>query len=145
MPDITLSIPAIVMAVLAQFFLGLIWYGIAFRHAWMRIVKYDPQKRPDNRALAGKMGLMLLGNVLMAWVMAHNIAAWSPLSWGQDDSGPSALVRAALAAFFSWLGFVVPLLLNSVAWGKKSWPLFAIHASYYLVAMFLTAAILTHL
>lgn len=145
MPDITLSIPAIVMAVIAQFFLGLVWYGIAFRQLWTRIAKYDPDKRPDNGPLFGKMGLMVLGNFLMTWVMAHNIAAWDPVSWGLEDNGLSALTRAALAGGFSWLGFVVPLLLNSVAWGKGSWLLFAIHGGYYLVAMFFTAAILTHL
>jgi Protein of unknown function (DUF1761) len=49
-----------------------------------------------------------------------------------------------MAAFYTWLGFFVPVLLSGVAWEKKSWKLFSINAAYHLLALFLVASILTH-
>lgn len=46
------------------------------------------------------------------------------------------------AAFFTWIGFFVPLLLAGVAWENKSWKLFGINAAYYFTALLAAGMIL---
>jgi Protein of unknown function (DUF1761) len=40
---------------------------------------------------------------------------------------------------------MVPILLNGVAWEKRSWTLFAINGGYYLLSLFVAALIITHM
>jgi hypothetical protein len=49
---------------------------------------------------------------------------------------------AGSAAFFTWLGFYLPVDLNRVAWEMKSWKLFFINTGYHLVALVVAAFIL---
>jgi hypothetical protein len=46
------------------------------------------------------------------------------------------------SAFFTWIGFYVPLLLSGVAWENKSWKLFGINAGYYFTALLAAGMIL---
>jgi hypothetical protein len=43
---------------------------------------------------------------------------------------------------FTWLGFVVPVLLNGVAFERKSWKVFGIAAGYQFVSMQVIAMVL---
>ena len=36
--------------------------------------------------MAKEMIFMVLGNFLFAWVFAHNMAAWNPVTWGLPPS-----------------------------------------------------------
>jgi len=99
------------------------------------------QKPPAGAMMKG-MIIMIIGNFLMAYVFAHNIAVWNPVTWGQAASDMSPVANAFTAAIFTWLGFFVPQDLNRVAWEMKSWKLFLINTSYHLLALFVVALIL---
>ncbi|MEJ0033353.1 MAG: hypothetical protein WDO15_24790 [Bacteroidota bacterium] len=58
----------------------------------------------------------LIGNFLMAYVFAHNNAAWSFVPDMKDASAGQTIMMAAV---FTWLGFYVPTDLNTVAWGEQ--------------------------
>ena len=144
MPDISVSLPAIVFAVLNQFLWALVWYGIFVRKIYAAEMNINPDNRPENRQLAKSMLIMLGGNFLMATVLAVNIAVWDPVSWGFEAQSRSSLTLAAKAAFFIWLGFVLPVMLAAVAWSGRTWRYVLINAVYYLVGLFFMAATLTH-
>lgn len=144
MPDIQISYLTIAIAVAVNFFFGFIWYTVLFKRPWAVEMGFDPDEKPESTGMFRGMALNILGNFLLAYVLAHNIAVWNPVTWGLADSGASALSYAGMAAFFTWLGFFVPVLINTVAWEKKSWKLFAINGVYHLLALFLVAVILTH-
>ena len=44
--------------------------------------------------------------------------------------------------FLSWLGFIAPVTLGSVLWEGKSWRLWFLMNSYYLVALLVMGSIL---
>lgn len=145
MPDIQIDMMTVGIAVVANFILGFVWYTLLFRRSWALEMGFDPDEKPEMSGMYRGMALNVLGNFLLAWVFAHNIAVWSPETWGLAPSGISALTHAAAAAFFTWLGFFVPMMLTAVAWEKHSWKLFGINASYHLLALLIVAVILTHL
>ncbi|MBK9981824.1 MAG: DUF1761 domain-containing protein [Saprospiraceae bacterium] len=63
----------------------------------------------------------------------------SQIDW---HSHPRTMKLAGQAAFFTWLGFFLPLDLNTEAWEMKSWKLFFINTSYYLLSLIIVAFIL---
>lgn len=142
MPDIQISYLAIALAVFANFILGFVWYTFLFKRAWAIEMGFDPDMEPEKGEMQKGMLLTILGNIFMVWVLAHTIAVWNPVTWGLAPNEYSDACRALLTAFFSWLGFSVPLLLSGVAWGRQSWKLFSINAAYYLLAMAVVAMIL---
>jgi hypothetical protein len=50
-----------------------------------------------------------------------------------------------MAAIFTWLGFFVPVDINTVAWEMKSWKLFFINTGYHLLSLIVVAMILAHM
>jgi hypothetical protein len=66
------------------------------------------------------MAMNAIGNFFLSYVLASNNAAWSYVP------GISSMPTAGVimnSAFFTWLGFFLPVDLNTVAWERKSWKL----------------------
>ena len=143
MPNIEINYVAILIAVVANFILGFLWYTPLFGKAWGKEMGFDMTKKPPQGALIKGMVIMIIGNFLMAYVLAHNIAVWNPVTWGLPASTESPMGMAFAAAFFTWLGFFLPLDLNTIAWEMKSWKLFFINTSYHLLALIVVSLILT--
>jgi hypothetical protein len=145
MENIHVSIVAILITVVANFVFGFIWYTPLFGKVWAKEMKMSTdEKVPASEFIKG-LSFMVIGNFLMAWVFAHNIAAWNPLSWGQPASAMSPMANVTSAALFTWLGFYFPGDLSSMAWERRSFKLFAINTSYHLLSLFIAAAILVNM
>lgn len=138
--EIQINYLAIVVAVVANFFLGFIWYTPLFGKAWAKEMGYDTSIKPTGGDMAKGMTFMVIGNFLLAYVFAHNMAAWSFVP-GMDQM--PAIGTILNSAIFTWLGFFLPVDLGRVAWEKKSWKLFFINTGYHLVTLLVVATILT--
>jgi hypothetical protein len=145
MPQIHINWIAIAVAVVANFVLGFIWYTPLFGKRWGKEMGYDMNQKPPSSELMKGMVFMVIGNFFMAYVFAHNILAWDPRSWGQEASLESPVMRAMMAAIFTWLGFFFPVDLGRVAWERKSWTLFFIDTGYHLLSLILVALILVYM
>ena len=136
------NIVAVLVAVVANFILGFIWYTPLFGKAWAKELGFDLTVKPPAGALAKGMIFMVIGNFLMAYVFAHNNAAWGFVPEMKEASPVSIILNSA---FFTWLGFYVPVDLNRVAWERGSWKLFAINAGYHLAMLLVASTILTYM
>ena len=145
MPNIHINILAITIAVAANFILGFLWYTPIFGRVWGREMGFNMDEKPPGSALAKGMIFMVIGNFLMAWVFAHNMAVWNPVTWGMPPSEMSPASSAFAAAIFTWLGFFFPGDLGTVAWEKKSWTLFFINTGYHLASLLVVAMILAYM
>ncbi len=142
-PDIQLNFLAIAIAVVANFILGFVWYTPLFGKAWAKEMGYNPEEKAPTGLLIRGLIFMVVGNFLMAWVFAHNIAAWDPTTWHRPvPHDMTDGMMATMAAIFTWLGFYVPVDLNTIAWEMKSWKLFFINTGYHLVSLLVVAFIL---
>ena len=130
---------AVLVAVVANFILGFVWYTPLFGKTWARELGFDMTIKPTGAQLAKGMIFMVIGNFFMAYVFAHNMAAWSFVP-GSDQMSPSANIMSA--AVFTWLGFYLPSDLSTVAWEKRSWKLFGINTSYHFLTLLVAALIL---
>jgi hypothetical protein len=142
-PNIHLNWAAVAVSVVASFAIGGVWYAPLFGKVWAAAMGFPASSRPSGREIARGSLLNLLGLVLTGFVLAHEVAVWRPSTWGAGaDSAPA--VYGFFAGFFIWLGFVVPILFNGVAFERKSWKIFAINAGYQLISLEVMAMILSH-
>ncbi len=131
---------AVVLAALAAFLIGFLWYGPIFGKKWAAQVGISMDEKVSPKKMMGSMGLTLLGALLMAYVLFHSIAVWLPTLWAANfdvaaatDSG--AWFYATMSTLFIWLGFFIPHHLSRTAWEKGSWTLFGINVGYDLVRL----------
>lgn len=140
MEEMNINFMAILVAVVANFILGFIWYTPLFGKAWAKEMGVDTTVKPKSGEMAKGMIIMVIGNFLMAYVFAHNIAAWSYVPGVKEMSETANVMNAVV---FTWLGFYVPGDLSRVAWEKGSWKLFGINTGYNFMTLLVAAVILT--
>ena len=139
--ELNVNIIAILVAVVVNFFLGFVWYTPLFGKLWGKEMGYAPDMKPDKKIMIKGMAFMVIGNLLFAWVFAHNIAAWQFVP-GIKEMGPVSNVLSA--SIFTWLGFYFPGQLGATVWEKHSWKLFAINGGYTFTSLLVVGFILTY-
>ena len=142
-PEIHVNYLAVLAAVLSNIVIGFLWYGPVFGNPWRKEMGVPADAKPAPGQMRRSMLLMVIGAFLMAWVLAYDVAVWRPSTW-KAGADQAAAVYAFFAAFFVWLGYIVPLLLGSIAWENKSWRLFAINAGYWFIALLAMGMILAY-
>ncbi len=114
-PDIAINYLAIALCVLVAMPAGFLWFGPLFGKPWAKQMGMADVPQPNSAEMARSMLLFAGGSLLIAWVLAHGIAVWRPSSWnaGIDEAG---WVYGLNGAFWTWLGFFLPLQLGRIAW-----------------------------
>ena len=129
---------AVLVAVVANFILGFLVHA----HFWKSLGKemgQDPNEKPKSSDMMRGLLFMVIGNFLMAYVFAYNIAAWS---FVPDMENMSATGNILNSAIFTWFGFY---LLRRAGWhrmGKEIPKLFFINTGYHLASLLVVATIL---
>ena len=142
MNEIHINYTAVLIAVVANFIFGFLWYTPLFGKAWAKEMKFDMTQRPPTSVFVKGLIIMVIGNFLMAYVFAHNIAAWSFVPGTSEMSNGQ---NAMMAAIFTWIGFYLPGDLTRVAWERHSWKLFFINTVYHLISLIIAAMILVYM
>lgn len=140
MQELPLSYTAIILATVANFFTGFLWYSVIFKDAWMKEMKIPTDVKPTSGMMIKSLLMNIVGCFFLAYVFAHNNAAWSFVP-GIETLGTAGSI--ANAAIFTWLGFFLIVDLNTVAFDGCSWKLFFINTSYHFT-MLLVSAIILH-
>src|SRR3989344_4203682 len=100
-------LPILVAGIIA-IVIGFAWYHPkVFGTAWMPIV----------------IVVATLAAMLVAYVMNHFGVAW----------GVFDIIGAIELGIWTWVGFVAPIMLGIVLWEQRSFKLYVINASYWLV------------
>lgn len=141
---------AIGLSFAAMVALGFLWYApfTPTGKLWMRAKGLDPANlpAPPQGALAVSLLLMVVGSFLMMFVFAHTNMAYEDAFRNAATGGaPGYELRLSdtmTGAFLTWLGFIVPVQLNAVAFDRKPWSLFAVDGGYYLAALLVAGALL---
>jgi hypothetical protein len=139
--ELKINLIAVLVAVVVNFVLGFIWYTPLFGKIWGKEMGFDPNEKPDNKVFIKGLLFMLIGNFLFAWVLAHNMAAWT---FVPEMSAMAPLQTALMSAIFTWLGFYLPGELGNTVWQKHSWKLFGINTGYHLASLVVVALILSY-
>jgi Protein of unknown function (DUF1761) len=139
MEAMNINMVAIVVATIANFFLGFLWYMPLFGKAWAKEMGMDMNVKPAAGEMAKGMTIMVVGNFLMAYVFAHNNAAWSFVPGANEMSATASIMSSVV---FTWLGFYLPVDIGTVTWERKSWKLFFINTGYHFMMLLVAALVL---
>lgn len=129
-PD--LNYLAILASAIASFVIGFLWYSPQlFGNIWLKGMHFrEDHTKGANMGLT--MGIGFLMTLLMVYVLAHYISYM--------DANTAS--QGAESAFWPWLGFMLPIMAGQVLWERKSFKVFAINASHYLVVLIVSGIIL---
>jgi hypothetical protein len=139
MEELGISFTGILVATVVNFFVGFMWYSFLFQKPWAAEMGMAADAKPQAGSMIRGLIMGLIGNFLMAYVFAHNNAAWSFVP-GMEKMSTTGNIMSATG--FTWLGFYLPSDLNTVAWEGKSWKLFAINTGYHFTIVLVAAIIL---
>lgn len=125
---------AVLAAGVASMVIGGLWYGPVFGKIWISLMGFteEQMKAAKEKGVAKLYVINFIASLVMAFVLAHNAFAW-------ESAGAGGALQLA---FWTWLGFIVPVMLGSVLWEGKKVKLFVLNAAYYLVSVCAMALVL---
>ncbi len=127
---------AVVVAAVAAYIVGWLWYGVLFGKTWMKLNKMSPAdiKKAKQKGMATPMILNFIGTLVTVYVLAVLIGAVEA----------NDMIGAVQLAFWIWLGFLLATtVLGSVLWDGKPWGLFVLNGAYWLVSLEVVAIVLS--
>jgi hypothetical protein len=113
----------IVIAAVAEWLLGALWYGLVFRKSWLLMAGFSETNKPKNGALG--MIASFIACLLLTFVIAH-VVGWA---------GAATFTGGAKLGIICWLGFMAPPLFTQHIFENRRANLFAINAAYWLLVM----------
>ena len=123
--------PAVIVAAIAYWVLGAVWYAVLFGKSWMALEHMtEEQARSMNPVLPYIISFLL--NVLIAYSLAQ-VCMWR----NADTVG-----RGASVGVLMWIGFVGPVTFTTYMYEMRPKELFAINQFYPLAGFVLVGAIL---
>ena len=122
---------AVIVAAIAYWLLGAIWYGVVFGEAWMALEHMTAeQARSMNPVLPYLITLAL--NMLIAYALAQ-VCIWR---------NANTLGRGASVGVLLWIGFVGPVTFTTYMYEMRPKELYAINQFFPLAGFVLMGAIL---
>jgi hypothetical protein len=123
----------IVLAAVAGFVFGFLWYGPVFGKVWMKLSNMSPDQMSEGakEGMAMRMVLAALVSLVSAYVVASLIPAILPLSYGEFMKWVT----------YIWLGFNLPVQMYGYLWEKKSWMLVCFNSVASLLTFWVMSAV----
>ncbi len=119
---------AVLIAALAGFAMGFVWYSI-FGNMWMRALgktKEELKPRPQPFIVS------IIALLVMAYILAGLIG----------HLGELTLMRSMISAAFVWVGFVITTTAVSYAFQGARWSLILIDSGHWLLVLLVMGAII---
>jgi hypothetical protein len=127
---------AVLVAGLIPMILGSIWYGPLFGKKWMELVGKSEEELKASFNPMKSYGVTFVFALLMAYVLAHVLNAFG------DAYGQTGLWAGIEGGFWVWLGFVLTVSWQQVAFSGQSMMLWVLNVLYNLVALICMGALL---
>ena len=133
--DLQINFWAVLVSAVSAIVIGSVWYGPLFGKKFMALMGFEKLSADEQAAMKKGMAktyaLQFLSSVLMLGVLA----------WLLPALGAASAVGGMKAAFWVWLGFVMPVQLGQQLWGGKM-GLFWLGAGNMLLTLLAAGAIL---
>lgn len=144
--NIHFSPKPIAISVFTSFMYGAMYYGPFFGSTWIKLSKRDlsavPQEKLSEEISRGML-LSALNALLSSLVLSVLVQIWRPSTWHANGVDDSKHFYGTITAFVVWLGFYLPVGLNTIAWEGKSCKLFLLNTGYHLSNVLLMSLILS--
>jgi len=122
---------AVIIAALAGFGLGAIWYRVLAK-PWMHAVGKTEADRPQGSAQAVLFGITIVALLIMAWMLAGLMG----------HLGDITVRGGVISGFFVWLGFVITTMGVNHAFSGAKPMLTLIDGAHWLAVLLIQGAVI---
>lgn len=123
---------AIVVAAVAGWLVGAVWYGVLFCKPWQAANNIVPDK---TRAVSPlPFILVFVAQLVMAWVLAGVLGHLGP--------GQVTIKNGVISAAFLWLGFVITTMAANNTFAGRKPMLLLIDGGHWLVVLAVMGAVI---
>ena len=123
---------AVIVAALASFIVGWLWYGPLFGKLWMKLNGFTPEKLREEKGLP--MPLIMVVNYVATALAAFSIAMFI----GSEADASFGIFAGLMIALF-WIG---TSRLNDMLYERQPFKLYLINLGYNLVIYVIMGAVL---
>jgi hypothetical protein len=123
--------PAVIVAAIAYWILGAVWYGVLFSKPWMAL-----EHMTIEQAQSVSPVIPYIVSFLLELLVAYSVAQLC--IWRNADT----VGRGASVGVLVWIGFVGPIAFMNYMFEMRPKALFAINEFYPLAGLVLMGAIL---
>ena len=120
-----ISYLAVLVAAIAGFLVGMVWYGILGERWMAALGKSKDELLPDGKPPIATMATSFVSELVMAWMLAGVI--------GHIDA--VTVSGGIITAFFVWLGFIATTQLVNHRYGRYPLSLTVIDAGHWLAVL----------
>lgn len=112
---------AVIIAAIAAYAVGAVWYSFLFSKAWQTAIEVDPTRMKER---ASPMPFIIVGvaYLIMAFVLA-------------GVANPQSIVAGVFAGIILWFGFVVTSTTANYAFATRKMELTLIDSGHWLAAL----------
>ena len=130
-----INYPAVIVAAIAHFIIGGLWYGLIFANKFVEFIGWGPEKlqQMENQNHTKQYIIAFLSSLLLVYILAHFV---------QFTKAKSAL-DGVQTAFWLWLGFIAATQLPTVIFEERNLGLYFLSIGYQFVACAIAGIILT--
>ncbi len=124
----------VLLSAIVAMIVGAIWYSpLLFGNEWAKFSGFSLEESDKTRQKGSEKLYIFhfLATLLMSYILAQLVGFMHATSFSDG----------AKIGFWLWLGIVVPVLLSSVLWGRKSIVVYLIEIGQYLVSLVLMGGI----
>jgi len=129
-PSTVHVLTVVVVSAVSQCFLGALWYGVIFKKSWTKLVGLAEGEKPKYQAFG--VVASFIACFILSFVLVH-IMGWA---------GSITATDGASIGIICWFGFMAPPMFTQHIFENRRANLFAINATYWLLAMALGGAII---
>jgi hypothetical protein len=123
---------AIVIAAVAGFGVGAVWYTFLFQKPWMAAMGMDPEKMHAGGPDATPFIVAAAGHLVMAFVFSAFL----------HSLGAATLGGGLAVGFFAWLGFVITSMAVNNGFGGRNMMVTIIDGGHWLTVLLVMGLII---
>jgi len=127
--DLIINYWAVLVAAVAAFVVGWVWYGPIFGKRWMHLHGKSHESTGGMKMPMGNMAIEFIAGLVTAYVLARLVALLGVID----------VVGAVHLTVWVWLGFIAATFVGGVLWEGEKWELFWIKVG----GRFLTILVMT--
>jgi hypothetical protein len=130
-----INYPAVIVATIAHFFLGGLWYSpVLFGNKFLQIINWSPQQilQIESQSHAKELIIAFVCSFIMVYILAHFVQYTKATTVGGGIQ----------TAFWLWLGFIATTQLATVLFELRPLGLYLINVGYQFVGCAIAGAIL---
>lgn len=127
----------VLVAAAGSFFVGFMWFGPLFGKKWMSLMNFTQAHIEEGKRKGMAKPMILTGIFALLGAYVFFTVA--------ESLGLSGLPDALCLALAAWVGFSLPIFMNTLLWEGRSLELFWLNALHNLATLVLSAIIYTYI